>query len=108
MKLTSLCSICNKPLVLVNEYQFGQDWYRTYKCGHVVYEKDIPSVPNDTQRNYDACIRGKSAFDPSRHLGCAAGEHPYETPIGRKINFRTTRGKITHHDRVECSQCGTP
>ena len=33
MKLTSLCSICNKPLVLVNECQFGQDKRRKMKQG---------------------------------------------------------------------------
>ena len=68
MKLTSLCSICNKPLVLVNECQFGQDWYRNYKCGHAFYETESRSVAvrDETRRNYDACIPGKSAFDFQR------------------------------------------
>ena len=68
MKLTSLCSICQKPLVLVNECQFGQDWYRNYKCGHAFYEtesRNIP-VPDDTRRNYDSCTGTKAAFDFQR------------------------------------------
>ena len=68
MKLTSLCSICNKPLVLVNECQFGKDWYRNYKCGHAFYETDTRSVhvPDDTRRNYDSCTGTKAAFDFQR------------------------------------------
>src|SRR5674476_1258447 len=47
MKLTSLCYICQKPLVLVNECQ------------------NIP-VPDDTRRTYNSCTGIKAAFDFQR------------------------------------------
>lgn len=65
MKLTSNCSICQKPLILVSETQFGNDWMHNYKCGHAFYEtasRDI-LVPNDTRRSYESCSNAKAAFD---------------------------------------------
>jgi len=66
MKLTSQCSICQKPLVLHSETKIGNDWYRNYKCGHAFYEtesRDIPVPESRERRNYSACTNGKAAYD---------------------------------------------
>src|SRR5678815_2250020 len=68
MRLTTACSICQKPLQLASETRFGEDWYRNYKCGHAFYERAngdaLPVPESHERRNYSACNGSpKGAFD---------------------------------------------
>ncbi len=70
MRLTTQCSICHKPLQLVSETAFGNDYLRNYKCGHAFYERaeaaplPIPDWETKNRRNYSACNGStKAAFD---------------------------------------------
>ncbi len=66
MNLSTPCSICQKPLILQTETQFGQDWLRGYRCGHMFYERADQStilVPETDRKNYSSISGRMHAFD---------------------------------------------